>query len=128
MDEEGLYRNGQTLKYRNFFAGNGIIDTLLSHMDKVASSDILDRLELSKHGYAVLTLRENTERPVTVTQWTNVIVGTDPAKIVNEGQVILNGGGKKGSIPGLWAGRSVEEIMAILAQAFGGGSEQERVI
>lgn len=54
--------------------------------------------------------------------------GIDPAKIVNQGQVILNGGGKKGSIPGLSAGRSVEEIMAILAQAFGGGSEEERVI
>jgi hypothetical protein len=44
------------------------------------------------------------------------------------GQVILNGGGKKGSISELWAGRSIEKIMAILVQAFGGGSDQKKVI
>jgi len=65
---------------------------------------------------------------VTVTQGTNVIVGTDSVKIVAESQKTLVGGGKKDSIPGLSAGRSVEKIMAILAQALGGGSEEERVI
>ena len=41
-------------------------------------------------GQACLTLRENTKRPVTVTQGTNTIVGNDPGRIVAEALAILN--------------------------------------
>lgn len=57
-----------------------------------------------------LTLRENTERPITVTEGTNTIVGTDPGRIVAEASAILDGGGKAGRIPRLWDGKAAERI------------------
>src|SRR5277367_1150926 len=53
-------------------------------------------------GIPCLTLRENTERPVTVSMGTNVLVGRDPAKLRAELACVLAGKGKKGSIPPLW--------------------------
>ncbi len=48
--------------------------------------------------------RENTERPVTVEQGTNYLVGTDPAAILAASAEILSGRGKKGTVPPLWDG------------------------
>lgn len=62
-----------------------------------------------------LTIRANTERPVTITQGTNVLVGTDKEKIVTESLNILNGGGKIGRIPKLWDGKAAERIVEILS-------------
>jgi UDP-N-acetylglucosamine 2-epimerase (non-hydrolysing) len=61
-----------------------------------------------------LTLRKNTERPVTVTQGTNAIVGCDPEKIVTEALAILDGGGKAGQATDLWDGRAAERIVSVL--------------
>ena len=63
-----------------------------------------------------LTLRENTERPVTVTQGTNTIVGNDPGRIVTEALAILDGKGKAGRVPELWDGRAAERIRLLLAR------------
>jgi UDP-N-acetylglucosamine 2-epimerase (non-hydrolysing) len=62
----------------------------------------------SRSGQACLTLRENTERPVTVTQGTNRIVGNDPECIVKEAVAALDGAGRAGRTPELWDGRSAE--------------------
>ena len=62
-----------------------------------------------------LTLRENTERPVTVSLGTNVLVGRDPDKLRSELSRILAGNAKKGSIPPLWDGHAGERIAALLA-------------
>ena len=59
-----------------------------------------------------VTLRENTERPVTVTDGTNYLIGTDPQKIVKTVEKILCGQGKKGSIPQFWDGKAGERIIA----------------
>ena len=59
-------------------------------------------------------LRENTERPVTVTQGTNTIVGRDPARIVTEAVAILDGKGKAGRVPELWDGRAASRIVNVL--------------
>lgn len=59
-----------------------------------------------------VTLRENTERPVTVTDGTNYLIGTDPQKIVKTAEKILCGQGKKGSIPQLWDGKAGKRIIA----------------
>jgi len=48
-----------------------------------------------------LALRENTERPVTVTRGTNMVVGCDPQRIVTEALAILDGKGKAGRVPEL---------------------------
>jgi UDP-N-acetylglucosamine 2-epimerase (non-hydrolysing) len=63
-----------------------------------------------------LTLRENTERPVTITDGTNQLVGTDPARIVPAAREVLSGGGRKGRMPELWDGRAAERIARILVE------------
>lgn len=57
-----------------------------------------------------LTLRENTERPVTIEQGTNTLVGRDPEKIKQAAFAVLAGGGKKGRRPALWDGHAAERI------------------
>lgn len=61
-----------------------------------------------------LTVRENTERPVTVKEGTNTIVGTDPEKIIKESYRILNGFTKKGRVPDLWDGKAADRIVRII--------------
>jgi UDP-N-acetylglucosamine 2-epimerase (non-hydrolysing) len=65
-------------------------------------------------GIPCLTMRENTERPVTVNVGTNKIVGSEVEKIINETQLILNGSAKKGEIPYLWDGHAAERIISVL--------------
>lgn len=62
-----------------------------------------------------VTLRENTERPITVELGTNVVVGTDTTRIVSAASAALNGSAKKhvGSIP-LWDGHASERILDAL--------------
>jgi UDP-N-acetylglucosamine 2-epimerase (non-hydrolysing) len=67
-------------------------------------------------GVPCITLRENTERPVTVTEGTNTLVGRDPAKILAAFDDIIATGGKRGRVPALWDGRAAERIAVILAQ------------
>jgi UDP-N-acetylglucosamine 2-epimerase (non-hydrolysing) len=66
-------------------------------------------------GVPCLTLRENTERPVTVSLGTNVLVGRDPDKLRSELSRVLAGNAKKGTIPPLWDGHAGERIAALLA-------------
>ena len=66
-----------------------------------------------------LTLRNNTERPITVTQGTNTLVGKDGARVIEEAFRILDGKGKKGSCPDLWDGKAAERIVEILSQTKG---------
>ncbi len=62
-----------------------------------------------------LTLRENTERPVTVSLGTNVLVGRDPGKLRSELSRVLAGQSKKGTVPPLWDGHAGERIAAVIA-------------
>ena len=65
-------------------------------------------------GVPCLTLRGNTERPVTVTEGTNTIVGCNPTRIVTEVLAILEGKGKPGRVPELWDGRAARRIVNML--------------
>jgi len=67
-------------------------------------------------GVPCLTLRSNTERPVTVSMGTNVLVGQDLELLNSELARILEGKAKKGSIPPLWDGHTGERIAEILHQ------------
>ena len=73
--------------------------------------------ETTALGVPCITIRENTERPVTVDEGTNVLVGTDPARIVSEVRKVLAGEGKQGRRPDLWDGKAAERIVAIMASA-----------
>ena len=63
-----------------------------------------------------LTLRENTERPVTVEKGTNVLVGTDPEYIIPLIKKIMKGENKTGLIPPLWDGKSAKRISEIISK------------
>lgn len=69
-------------------------------------------------GVPCLTVRENTERPITADVGTNIIVGRNIARIREELQKIQRGEMKHGQIPPLWDGKASERIAAaILAEA-----------
>jgi UDP-N-acetylglucosamine 2-epimerase (non-hydrolysing) len=61
-----------------------------------------------------LTLRSNTERPITVTLGTNTLVGQDSETLARELALILDGKAKRGSIPPLWDGHAGERIADVL--------------
>ena len=70
------------------------------------------------------TVRENTERPITVENGTNVLVGADMEKLKKHVKLALSGKGKKGSIPHLWDGRAASRIADILLRYAASGKKQ----
>jgi len=67
-------------------------------------------------GVPCLTVRENTERPVTVEAGTNIIVGRDMARLKGEIRSILEGKQRKGAVPPLWDGKAGERIAEIIVK------------
>src|SRR5262249_22270059 len=65
-------------------------------------------------GVPCLTLRENTERPVTISSGTNVLVGRDAEKIRSEVSHILNGYQRKGERPPLWDGKTSIRLVDVI--------------
>jgi UDP-N-acetylglucosamine 2-epimerase (non-hydrolysing) len=65
-----------------------------------------------------LTLRDNTERPITVEVGSNRLVGNDPSKIVAAYREITAAGALDSEIPPLWDGRAAERIVEVLQRAF----------
>ena len=73
--------------------------------------------ETTALGIPCLTLRENTERPITVEMGTNVVVGTDTTKIISAANAALNGSAKKPlRQPPLWDGQTSERILNALEE------------
>ena len=72
--------------------------------------------ETTALGVPCLTLRENTERPITVEQGTNILVGRGRDSILGAIQEILAGRGKRGRVPEFWDGHAAERITADLYQ------------
>ncbi|GAB1467457.1 UDP-N-acetylglucosamine 2-epimerase (non-hydrolyzing) [Candidatus Cloacimonadota bacterium] len=70
--------------------------------------------ESTYFGVPCLTLRENTERPITITEGTNQLVPLDSESIVKYSMQILNGQVKHGSIPILWNGKTAERVVKII--------------
>lgn len=62
-------------------------------------------------GVPCLTLRESTERPVTISSGTNRVVGTDPLRVVEEALAVLDGAPRPAGLPELWDGRAAERIV-----------------
>lgn len=72
--------------------------------------------ETTALGVPCITLRENTERPITVEEGTNTVAGTDPGRILAAVEDTLRSGGKRGRRPELWDGQAAPRIAAVLAQ------------
>ena len=99
-------RVGEPLGYLDFLA-------LTSQAKLVLTDSGGLQEETTALGVPCLTLRENTERPATVTEGTNTIVGTDPARIVVEAGAVLEGRGKAGRVPELWDGKAAGRIAEV---------------
>jgi UDP-N-acetylglucosamine 2-epimerase (non-hydrolysing) len=70
--------------------------------------------ETTALGVPCITIRENTERPVTVEIGTNYLAGTNPEAIRSIAREVLSGKAKKGSLPPFWDGKAAERIAEIL--------------
>ena len=68
-------------------------------------------------GIPCLTMRENTERPVTVTEGTSTLCGSDAQLLHENLRAVLNGTYKQGKCPELWDGKAAERIVAELMSA-----------
>ena len=69
-------------------------------------------------GVPCLTIRENTERPVTLTQGTNTLVGVNKRKMIEESLKILDGVSREHRIPELWDGKAAERIVEVVVRYF----------
>jgi UDP-N-acetylglucosamine 2-epimerase (non-hydrolysing) len=71
--------------------------------------------ETTALGVPCLTIRENTERPITVEIGTNRLVGVSPDRIIEEGMDVLSGGSKtEGRVPELWDGKTSQRIVRVI--------------
>lgn len=110
---------------------------LLAHMENVKLIEpvgYLDCLKLEKNaklvltdsgglqeettafGVPCLTLRENTERPVTISEGTNSLVGVSPDRIIEVADQVLSGQYKPGQIPEGWDGRAAERMVEVFSR------------
>jgi UDP-N-acetylglucosamine 2-epimerase (non-hydrolysing) len=74
--------------------------------------------ETTALGVPCITLRENTERPITTTEGTNTIAGSDPERVLAIFDDVMKTGGKAGKIPEYWDGRAAARIAAVLRAWF----------
>jgi UDP-N-acetylglucosamine 2-epimerase (non-hydrolysing) len=102
-----------------------VLTTPLSYMDflnlwKDAALVMTDsgglQEETTALGVPCLTLRHNTERPITVEEGTNTLVGTDPDTIFSAARGVLAGQHKAGKRPALWDGHAAERIVQHLEE------------
>jgi UDP-N-acetylglucosamine 2-epimerase (non-hydrolysing) len=70
--------------------------------------------ETTVMGVPCITLRDNTERPETITQGTNELIGTEAENLIEPLQNIISNSWKKGSIPDLWDGNTSSRIIKLL--------------
>lgn len=75
--------------------------------------------ETTALGVPCITLRNNTERPITVDEGTNTIAGQDSQTILTIFNEIMSNGGKGGRIPQYWDGRASNRIADVIANEFG---------
>lgn len=66
-------------------------------------------------GIQCLTMRENTERPITCTMGTNVLVGTSPRNILDAAMAVINGPSRPFAVPEKWDGHAADRIVDVIA-------------
>ena len=71
--------------------------------------------ETTALGISCITMRENTERPITIEKGTNILSGNKGANILLAARNVIDTGGKKGSIPDLWDGKAANRIVKIIS-------------
>lgn len=87
---------------------------LISHAQLVMTDSGGIQEETTYLGVPCLTLRNNTERPITVEQGTNILVGLDPVRIVAAARTAIESDRKSYKIPNMWDGQSSNRILNVL--------------
>ncbi len=115
----------------NYLKSDGLLTTeplgylefvnLMSHAAFVITDSGGIQEETTVLGVPCLTVRPNTERPVTIEEGTNRLVGSDPRRIIEEIAEIRVGEGKPRRIPKLWDGHAAERIVRVLVDRYGSG-------
>jgi UDP-N-acetylglucosamine 2-epimerase (non-hydrolysing) len=77
--------------------------------------------ETTALGVPCITLRNNTERPITVDEGTNTIAGQDPADILRIFEEVMSTGGKGGRIPEFWDGKAAVRIAQVIRKSMENG-------
>jgi UDP-N-acetylglucosamine 2-epimerase (non-hydrolysing) len=72
--------------------------------------------ETTALGVPCITLRENTERPITISEGTNVLVGNSPQRILEAFREVMTTGGKLGRVPEYWDGKAAERIVSVIRE------------
>ncbi len=113
LDSTGL---GKKLSNVTLVEPVGYLDFLKLQMDAkfVLTDSGGIQEETTFLGVPCLTVRKNTERPITVSEGTNTVVGLNEKKVTAEIEKIYSGKYKKGKIPEKWDGKTAERICAIL--------------
>jgi UDP-N-acetylglucosamine 2-epimerase (non-hydrolysing) len=114
--EAGLERELDSLTITNPL---GYLDFL--HLMSRAAVVITDsggiQEETTVLGVPCLTVRENTERPATISEGTNSLIGTNPEAMLRAAGQVLRGPRRAGRSPALWDGHAAQRIVAILVDA-----------
>ena len=104
---KGLIRFLEPLPYLEFLA-------LQKHATIVITDSGGIQEETTFLGVPCLTVRENTERPITISMGTNTLVGRDASRLITEIGRVLDRPGKQGDIPPLWDGHAAERIARVI--------------
>jgi UDP-N-acetylglucosamine 2-epimerase (non-hydrolysing) len=115
---EEYFEDGALKRKIHCFDPLGYLDflNLMSNAAVVLSDSGGIQEETTVLNIPCITLRDTTERPITLTEGTNVLVHNDPDKIVAEVRKVLDGQTKVSRCPSLWDGRTAERIVSILAR------------
>ena len=103
----GVIRSVEPLGYLDFL--NLMVNAKLIFTDSGGIQE-----ETTVVGVPCLTLRNNTERSITIKEGSNVLVGTDPRAILRETEKVLLGRHKRSRIPKKWDGRAAQRIVRVL--------------
>ncbi len=116
IQEAGLDQEIRSAKGLLLIEPQGYLDflCLLSQARMVLTDSGSMQAETTILDVPCLTLRWNTEWPITISQGTNVLVGNDPDRILVEAERILRGEGKQGTRPERWDGHVAERIVKAL--------------
>ena len=119
IKEFGLEEKVKSLKNLRLLPPIGYLDfmNLMQNSKFVMTDSGGIQEETTYLGIPCMTLRENTERPITIEVGTNEMVGTDTEKIIRYAKQMNAGEWKKGRIPELWDGHAAERIVEVLEKA-----------
>jgi UDP-N-acetylglucosamine 2-epimerase (non-hydrolysing) len=120
LEEHGLRGAASRLR---LVAPLGYLDflALMDHAACVLTDSGGIQEETTVLGVPCFTIRDNTERPVTIACGTNTLVGADARDLAAAFADFQATGGKRGRVPELWDGRSGQRVAEVVARALGGG-------